>query len=286
MFFPVEAAGGIPTRHWIESDHSSARVALAAGFVEPDMPRAANAEHLNIDAPCLGNQRLVLLAEGLDLFSLQVAAWDVNVAVRDVHVIEKVLTHPAVVAVDRLRIHRPVFIEVERHDAREVESFFAVQADELAIDADRRRSGRQPQHGRLALIVSLPDEVGHFVSDVEAHFVRGREDRRREFRAPGNREVVFRRVAKSRRGWRKRGESSDVDSWKLFGHGHHQFSRKSGENQHSARVGGTRMTRLSCPAGTVGRGTACFPPCHIAESQSLSRDSGGTTCDHQAVVCD
>ena len=64
----------------------------------------------------------------------------------DVDVVEQVLLHEVAVA---LRMRRPqahVFVEVERRDLREIEPLLPVQADQLAVQGQRRAAGRQAQH--------------------------------------------------------------------------------------------------------------------------------------------
>ena len=63
----------------------------------------------------------------------------------DVDVVEEVLAHEAVVALQLVRLHREVFVEVERDDVLEREALLLVQADQLVVDARRRRAGGQAE---------------------------------------------------------------------------------------------------------------------------------------------
>jgi hypothetical protein len=87
-----------------------------------------------------------------------------DVAGVDVHVGEQVLPHVAPVAVGAVRRHRIVLVEVEGDDAREVHGTRLMAADQLAVDADRRAAGGEPEdgvalRGRLAADY-LDDAVG------------------------------------------------------------------------------------------------------------------------------
>ena len=106
---------------------------------------------------------------------------------RNVDVVEERLVHPAVVAVRVVRRHRVVFVEVERDDPREIEPGFLVQADQFAVEADRRRAGRQPEHGRPAGRVVLANQALDHQRDVPRRLRAGGEDERGNF---GVRNVV------------------------------------------------------------------------------------------------
>ena len=74
------------------------------------------------------------------------------------------------VGVNALLRHRVVLVEVERHDVCEAQPLVAVHANELAIDADRRRSGREAEHrplaGRGAFADQRRDSIGDESRDV------------------------------------------------------------------------------------------------------------------------
>ena len=88
------------------------------------------------------------------------AVGNVDAVARDVDVVEKVLEHPAVIALQPVGGQAVVFVQVERHHVRQIELAAAVQADQLAIDAHRRAAGRQPQHGPPALGLPLVNDRG------------------------------------------------------------------------------------------------------------------------------
>src|SRR4029079_17456375 len=85
----------------------------------------------------------------------------------DVDVVEEVLPHVPVVAVDAVGPHRGVLVEIEGHDIREVESFLAMHADELAIHANWRAAGREPQDRGFPL---TPAEMNHFRDSPRDYF--------------------------------------------------------------------------------------------------------------------
>ncbi len=82
--------------------------------------------------------------------------------------VEKVLEHPAVIALQPVGGQAVVFVQVERHHVRQVEFSFAMHADQFAIDADRGAAGRQAQHGLFALGLSLMDNRGDDLASSRA----------------------------------------------------------------------------------------------------------------------
>ena len=74
--------------------------------------------------------------------------------------IKEVLAHEAVVALQRPPIHRPVFVEVERHDGPERHSLFAVETDQLVIHADRRTPGGEAEDGLPTGRRARPHQIG------------------------------------------------------------------------------------------------------------------------------
>ena len=77
----------------------------------------------------------------LELVAGQVAAGDVDVGRIDVEQGEEILQHEAMVGVQALRVHRVVLVQIEGDDPGKAEPFVPVHPDELAVDADRGRSG-------------------------------------------------------------------------------------------------------------------------------------------------
>src|SRR5262249_45830339 len=119
-----EAAGRVLARHRIERDQARAAMARRAGFVEADVPGAANAEDLQVDAAGPANALFVAGAIILDLLGPQGAVGHMNVLRRNVDVIEERFLHPAPVALRIVRRHGVIFVEIEGNDAREVEARF------------------------------------------------------------------------------------------------------------------------------------------------------------------
>ena len=166
VFEAEEVAGCVRPGHAVEVDQPRSRAARRARFVEPDVPGPADAEYLEVDAAGAGDCVLVFAAEGLDIPFGNGAIRNVYVLARDVHVVEKVLEHPAVVALRRVGRHRPVFVEVERDDVRQVEPVLLVQPDQFAVNVDGRMTGGQAEDRVLAFLRFFADEVGDAAGDA------------------------------------------------------------------------------------------------------------------------
>jgi hypothetical protein len=90
----------------------------------------------------------------------------VDVVPLDVDVVEERLVHPAEV---RMRIfpgHGVVFIEIERHNPRKIETFVLVKPDEFAIEPNGSAAGCQTKNGRLARGVPRAYELIEFPRHV------------------------------------------------------------------------------------------------------------------------
>jgi hypothetical protein len=157
---PKKSAAGRPARDRVEHDEPRARRRARARLVEADVTGLADAEDLEVDAAGFANRTLVLVRVRFDVAARHVAARQVHVLGRDVDVLEQVLPHEPVVAVHAVGRHGVVLVEVEGHDVGEIEPFLAVHADQLAVDADRRRARGEPQHRALARATAVTHDLG------------------------------------------------------------------------------------------------------------------------------
>ena len=175
-----EVRGGVLARDLVEHDEPRAVLWRGARLVEADVAAAADAEQEEVEPARALDGALVLGGVALDGLWREVAARDVDLRLRDVDVVEEVLPHEPVVALEILRRHRHVLVDVEGDDVGEVEPFLAVHPDELLIHADGRRAGGEPQHGGVAsgglglderahLAGGLARELGRLVEDEDGN---------------------------------------------------------------------------------------------------------------------
>jgi hypothetical protein len=80
----------------------------------------------------------------------RVTARDVDVLGFDVHVIEEILPHEPVVAVDVVRLHGVILVEIEGHDVGKRQPLLAMHSNELAIHPYRCGAGGKAEDSLVA----------------------------------------------------------------------------------------------------------------------------------------
>jgi hypothetical protein len=160
-----EIAGGIAARDGVQRDATSARVRTGARLVEPNVAGLSDPENLKIDSTCFSDRVLVRLALVIDIGAGNVAAGDVDVLGTQVDVVEEILPHEPVIAMDAVRFHRVVLVEVEGHDVGEVEAILAMHLDQLAIDPDWCAPRGESEHSVSAFPPPLPHYLGDALGD-------------------------------------------------------------------------------------------------------------------------
>ena len=182
VVFAEEVARGITPRHRIERHRPRPALARRARLVEADVPAAADAEDLQIDASGPANHLLVVDAMLVHFAARHRAVRYVDVLLGNVDVAEKRLVHPAAIAVRVVGRHRVVFVEVEGDDARKIEPRVLVQPNQLTVQPDRRRARGQAEHRGPVRRVVLADQA----LDHQRHMARrlggGGKDERGDFR--------------------------------------------------------------------------------------------------------
>ena len=131
-------------------------MARRAWLVEADMAAPAYAQDLQIDPPCPPDHLLIAGAIIVGVLEGDGAVGNVNIAGRDIDVLEEGLVHPQIVAVGVLLAHGVILVEVKGDDARKVEARVLVQANQLAVEADRCRSRASASWRRRSVARRLP----------------------------------------------------------------------------------------------------------------------------------
>ena len=127
-----------------EHDPVRARLQHARGLVEPDMTVRADAQHLQIDPPHVGN--LLLVTRTLRVRIRRAAVEEVRVPGRDVDTAEQVALHEAAVASGVRRWNPEELVEIERRDLGEVGVSVGVERCQLVVERHRRLARWKPQH--------------------------------------------------------------------------------------------------------------------------------------------
>ena len=133
------------------------------------MTASANAQDLEVDPTGLRDGGLVFPALRLKLVTREVPAWNVDLALRHVHVVEEILAHVAVIAVETPRIQPDVFVEVEGLGMGEVQALFPMEPHELPVDSHgcgaRGETQDRPRTRFRALTEQGCDPSGHVPGD-------------------------------------------------------------------------------------------------------------------------
>src|SRR5262249_18477019 len=88
VFLTEEAASGVAPRDGVQRDHSGTAMASGTGFVETDVPGAANAQDLQINTAGPANELLVPRAVIVCVIGTKRAVRDMDVLGRNVHMVE------------------------------------------------------------------------------------------------------------------------------------------------------------------------------------------------------
>ena len=151
-------------------------VGAGAGLVEPDVAGPAYSQELEVQPARFLDGALVCGTEGRYLLDRKRAVGDVRVGLVDVDVIEQVLVHEPPIALQVVRLHGEVLVQIERQHALEAQALLLVQANQLGIDAGRGGAGRQAQDTSLPGGLSGADKGRDFASDRRAGLLGLRED--------------------------------------------------------------------------------------------------------------
>ena len=150
----------------IQSDHARATGEVRSRFVEPNMTRSADSQNLNVDATRSRYAGLVIATVVVDPLRGYRAVRHVPAARRNVDVIKQVLTHEPDVTLHVLRLHRIIFVQIERNDVAKRQALFAMQANQFGVDARRSRPGGQTQHTRSTLGLPDADQPGNLSGNL------------------------------------------------------------------------------------------------------------------------
>ena len=211
-----EIAGRVAAGHAVQRDQPGAALDGAARFVEADVTGAADAEQLQVDPARRPDLLLVGDAGGGDPLPRDGAVGKVDRGGWNIEVIEEVLPHEAVVALQRVGLHRPVLVEVERHDRLERHALLAMQPDQLVVHAHWRAAGGQTEHGLLASGGPLLHEVGDLAGDRPAGIGRlvVDSDGQPFHRSDMRQRPAVDRMRRGRRGGGGHGEPSEGMCWR------------------------------------------------------------------------
>jgi hypothetical protein len=160
----------------IQRNEAGAGIDAASRLIEPDVPIVADAQDLQIDTTGLFDHLLVLQATLLDLFLLPLPIGDMAVGRIDIHFVEQLLLHKAVVALQRIVIDGVVFVKIEGDHVLEAQLLLPVQPYQFGIQRFWRRTRSQTQDGLLSLCLFITDQFCNLFSDKTGAFFQSAEN--------------------------------------------------------------------------------------------------------------
>jgi hypothetical protein len=153
-----EELGVIVHRFLAQDLQARARADARSRLVETDMAVAADTQQLKIDSAgfpdgvFIRSAILVVIAANGSVGNVDVAGIDVDVG-------EEVFVHEMLKAPGMSSGKPQVLIEIEGHDAREIEGALFVKTDEMFVNADHGAAGGQTKHQRRLLMNRAGDEL-------------------------------------------------------------------------------------------------------------------------------
>src|SRR5690606_33925699 len=132
-------------------------------LIETDMPCPANAQQLKVQSACGFYLRFVCFAILLQLVWRDRAIRNMDIFRFDVHMIEQMLVHEIMIALDIVPFHRVVFIQIEGDHILETEALLPMHADELLIYPDRGRTCRKTKYTSLSFFRFPSDQCRNFL---------------------------------------------------------------------------------------------------------------------------
>jgi len=171
-----EVRGGVEAGESVEPDEPGPRLGGGSRLVEPHMPGPTDAQQLDIDSSGGPDRLFVGPAVGRYVRRSQGTVGNVGPIRLQVDVIEEMLPHEAPVALERLRVHGEVLVQVEGGHAPEAEPLLTMQANQLFVDRDGGGAGGQAQDGPPVLHPAGPDEIGDLPGHISGRIAGILED--------------------------------------------------------------------------------------------------------------
>ena len=185
MFFAEEIAGRVHPRDLVERDHAGAAVTSRPGLVEADVPGATDAQQLQVQSARIADLLLVGAAVGVHVLDRNGAVGNVGIFGRDVDVVKKMLPHEPPVALQFIRPHWQILVEVEADHVGETQPLFFVQANEFGIDAGGCRAGGKAQDAAPAAGGTLANQRGDLLRHCHIGLLCAGKDLGRDFLTDG-----------------------------------------------------------------------------------------------------
>ena len=148
VLFAEEVAGGVDACDAIQRDQPRSTSPPGPRLVEADVTGSTDAQNLHVNATAIPRSAASYCSQNRPTCSSGSVPSGMWMLARiDIDQVEQVLLHEPHIALQLVRLHRKILIQIESHHIGERQALFSMQADQFVVDPDRRGSGRQaPAH--------------------------------------------------------------------------------------------------------------------------------------------
>ena len=133
-------------------------------LIEADVSVQTHAEQLQVNAARRLDGRIVALA--LPLGVKLRAVRQIDALCRHIHRVEEVFVHEIVIALFVIGCQAAVFVQIEGRAAAEIHITLVIPFNQLLVNANRRRTGRQTEYGIRFENNLCRDDVGCLAAHV------------------------------------------------------------------------------------------------------------------------
>ena len=137
VLFTKEIARNAPPSDWIKCAKPSATATNGKRFVESDVPVHADAEQNKIQSTRVLDRFVVSTAVQVDVAGMQLSIEEEDLIGWNIDMIEQLILQPNAVRLRAVGRQTIVFIQRKKDDARQIEGFLAMKANQFAESSKR-----------------------------------------------------------------------------------------------------------------------------------------------------
>jgi hypothetical protein len=165
----------------VQGNEAGAGVDAAAGLVKADMPVIADPQDLQVDATGIFDHFFIIQTVLFDVLLTPLPVGEMAIGRVDVDLVEQLLFHETIVALQRIVVDRVIFVEVKRDHILKAQLFVAVQSYQFGIQRLGRGTRGQTQDGLLSFCFLFTDQLCDLFSNRTGAFFQRSENIYRDF---------------------------------------------------------------------------------------------------------
>lgn len=134
-------------------------------LIEADMSCTSNTKNLYIDSSIWLDLAFIICAKLHNCLSWDFAIGDIDILLRNVDMVEKMVVHVVVVGLSIIVLDWVVLVEIEGHHIFEAQLSWTIKTNQLLIDLNWSATGCKAKHKDLSSIVLLLDCIFNNLGD-------------------------------------------------------------------------------------------------------------------------